>query len=71
MGKLLPCPFCGYKEPVSDLGSACGHAEIGFVECCGGGCGVIVLAKTEAKAIKMWNTRTPSFKWINQKGAPE
>jgi len=57
--RLKPCPFCGGKAR-ADTESLTVNGkpkEFSFVECLGEDCNVIIRAKTEAQAVKMWQRR--------------
>ena len=64
MAELLPCPFCGTDNVVLESYKARKGYEA-HVQC-NGGCMANqhtitydTLEEAEAKAIEMWNTRTP------------
>lgn len=55
---LKPCPFCGGKASVIDHHNDDGSVSVGCADdTCLGFSGLGWLYKTEAEAIKAWNTR--------------
>jgi Lar family restriction alleviation protein len=54
--ELKPCPFCG-SDAMSDTELIRPKYRVGFVECLGEECHVIIRARTEKKAIELWNRR--------------
>ena len=53
---ILPCPFCGNPDPMSDTAIFNGLKR-GMVQCLKEECWAFMYGKTESQAIKMWNRR--------------
>ena len=55
---LLPCPFCGEREPRVDNRINRGTLYERWRVVCEDGCGAEIKASSPEKAIAMWNRRS-------------
>lgn len=61
IAEVVPCPFCGHKEPRAFVNQYPDGPDSFGIQCCGGDCAITGPERdTREEAITAWNTRAQS-----------